>query len=81
MNVWDGQHKKRIRQFPQRMPVGREVSSLAFNSDGSCLAIGSIGSLLNAYSSDSINQSNCSTSGSIWIRKLGRSDVEPKRVS
>jgi cell cycle arrest protein BUB3 len=36
--VWDGQNKKRIRQFP-RYPTS--ISSLSFNSDGNLLAVAS----------------------------------------
>lgn len=38
VNVWDGDNKKRIRQFPR---YGCSISSLSFNSDGSLLAIAS----------------------------------------
>jgi cell cycle arrest protein BUB3 len=38
VNVWDGANKKRIRQYPK---YPSSISSLAFNCDGTSLAIAS----------------------------------------
>ncbi|KAI7864854.1 mitotic checkpoint protein [Spinellus fusiger] len=70
VNIWDGVHRKRTRQFP-RYPD--EISSLAFSPDGNMLAIAS------SYTYDEGERDH--SPDSIFIRTLAESDCKPRAVA
>ncbi|CAO3595864.1 unnamed protein product [Absidia cylindrospora] len=69
VSVWDGVNRKRIRQFSK---FAEEISNVAFNSDGSQLAIAS------SYTYDEGNRSHAPDA--IYIRHLVEGDYKPKRM-
>ncbi|XP_076461955.1 mitotic checkpoint protein BUB3-like [Babylonia areolata] len=68
VNVWDGQHKKRLCQF-HRYPTS--IASLAFSNDGSVLAIAS-SYLYEQGESDNVPEDN------IFIRHVTDQETKPK---
>ncbi|KAF7726680.1 hypothetical protein EC973_008554 [Apophysomyces ossiformis] len=67
VSVWDGVHRKRIKQFP-RYPD--EISSLAFSHDGKMLAVAS------SYTYDEGERDHAPDT--IFIRTLGENDCKPR---
>ncbi|KAL0089480.1 WD40-repeat-containing domain protein [Phycomyces blakesleeanus] len=67
VSIWDGVHRKRIRQFP-RFPD--EISSLAFSPDGKTLAIAS------SYTYDEGERDH--SPDAIYIRTLSETDCRPR---
>ena len=70
MNIWDGFNKKRLCQY-RRYPSS--ISSLAFSSDGSLIAIAS------SYMYEQGEPtSNSQTDDAIYIRQVQEHEVKPK---
>lgn len=70
VNIWDGIHRKRLKHitgYPD------EISSLAFNNDGSLLAIAS------SYTFDEGSRDHAPDT--IYIRRIVDSDVAPRIVT
>ncbi|KAI8374553.1 WD40-repeat-containing domain protein [Radiomyces spectabilis] len=70
VSIWDGVHRKRIRQFP-RYPD--EISSLAFSPDGKVLAVAS------SYTFDEGERDH--SPDAIFIRPLGDNDCKPRSAT
>ncbi|KAH8929957.1 WD40 repeat-like protein [Atractiella rhizophila] len=73
VSVWDAAAKKRLRQFPQYS--GLEITSLAFNVDGTRLAIGT-GTMFDEQGR--IGLKTDGEGGKIWVRDVGM-DCNPKK--
>eukprot|EP01084_Bolivina_argentea_P069272 126080_1 len=67
VNIWDGMNKKRICQFP---PYNTSIASLAFNNNGSLIAIAS------SYTWEQGDKPR--PNDAIWIRKIKESESKPK---
>lgn len=67
VNIWDGQNKKRICQFP---PYNTSIASLDFNNNGSLIAIAS------SYTWEHGDKQR--PNDAIWIRKIKESESKPK---
>lgn len=67
VNIWDGDNKKRICQFP---PYNTSIASLDFNNNGSLIAIAS------SYTWEHGDKQH--PNDSIWIRKIKESEAKPK---
>lgn len=67
VNVWDGYCKKRITKLPV---YPSSIAALAFNRDGTALAIASSYTFENGVQNDSKN--------AIFIRSISATDVRPK---
>ena len=67
VNIWDGSQKKRLRQYPQ---YESGISSLAFNCDGTALAIAS------SYTFEEGEKDH--HPDRIFIRPIADADVAPK---
>ncbi|ORY89971.1 WD40-repeat-containing domain protein [Syncephalastrum racemosum] len=70
VSIWDGVHRKRIRQF-QRFPD--EIASLSFNKEGTKLAVAS------SYTFDEGERDH--PPDSIFIRPMGENDCKPRVVA
>ncbi|KAJ8331717.1 mitotic spindle checkpoint protein Bub3 [Batrachochytrium dendrobatidis] len=70
VNIWDGLNKKRIKQYP-KYPTS--ISSLAFNFDGSLLAVAS------SYTYEEGEKDH--PVDSIYIRSVADNEMRPKLVS
>lgn len=67
VNIWDGDNKKRICQFP---PYNTSIASLDFNNTGSLIAIAS------SYTWE--HGEKAKPNDAIWIRKIKESESRPK---
>ena len=67
VNIWDGDHKKRICQFP---PYNTSIASLDFNNNGSLIAIAS------SYTWEHGDKQR--PKDSIFVRKIKESESKPK---
>jgi len=67
VNIWDGKNKKRICQFPA---FKTSISALAFNGDGSQLAIAA------SYTYEEGEKEH--EPDAIWIRNMSESEMKPK---
>jgi len=67
VNIWDGDHKKRICQFP---PYNTSIADVDFNADGSLVAIAS------SYTWEQGDKER--PADQIWIRRVKESECKPK---
>lgn len=67
VNIWDGDHKKRICQFP---PYNTSIAALHFNCDGSLVAIASSYTWEHGEKQRPADQ--------IWVRRVKQSECRPK---
>lgn len=69
VNIWDGQHKKRLCQF-HKYPTS--IASLAFSNDGSTLAIAS------SYMHEHEKPPESIPEDAIYIRTVTDQETKPK---
>jgi cell cycle arrest protein BUB3 len=71
VNIWDGNNKKRICQFPAYMT---SIASLDFNRDGSLIAVAA------SYTWEQGSPTR-KIKDSVWIRKMKETEAQPKLKS
>lgn len=67
VNVWDGQNKKRLAQI---LKYPTSVAALAFNPDGSLLAVAS------SYTFEAGDKEH--PRDAIYVRRMAEMEVKPK---
>ena len=67
VNIWDGQHKKRLYQISKYQT---SIAAMAFNADGTLLAVAS------SYTHE--NGDVAHAPDNVYIRKMNESEVKPK---